>query len=107
MGKAYHLRCENCDWNEVFYLGAGLNDGEAQANEAFLHLLESEHGEEYDAFIRSQEHAGNGIFLFGSTGEGLSVAYEEKFSILSFIVTPPLLYINLYHSFYMLKYNFL
>ena len=40
-----------------------------------------------ESIIRSQEHAGNGIFLFGSTGEGLSVAYEEKFSILSFIST--------------------
>ena len=42
-----------------------------------------------ESIIRSQEHAGNGIFLFGSTGEGLSVAYEEKFSILSFILFTP------------------
>ena len=46
MGKVYHLRCESCDWNEVFYIGVGLNDGEAQANEALLNLLESEHGGE-------------------------------------------------------------
>lgn len=58
MGKVYHLRCESCDWNEVFYIGVGLNDGEAQANEALLNLLESEHGGEYDAFIRTQEHVG-------------------------------------------------
>ena len=58
MGKAYHVKCENCDWSDVFYLGIGLNDGVEQANEALKHILNSEHGAEYDAFIRSQEHAG-------------------------------------------------
>lgn len=51
MGKAYHLRCGSCEWQETFYLGFGKNDGEAQANEALQHLLDSEHG----AFIRSLE----------------------------------------------------
>lgn len=40
-----------------------------------------------ESVVRSQEHAGNGIILFGSTGEGLSLTYEEKLSILSFVST--------------------
>ncbi|MBQ8498237.1 4-hydroxy-tetrahydrodipicolinate synthase [Chlamydia sp.] len=40
-----------------------------------------------EGIVRAQEHAGNGVFLFGSTGEGLSLTYEEKFSILSFVST--------------------
>ncbi len=40
-----------------------------------------------ESVVRSQEHAGNGVFLFGSTGESLSLAYEEKFAALSFVST--------------------
>ena len=32
-----------------------------------------------ESIIRSQEHAGNGIFLFGNTGEGLSVDMKRSF----------------------------
>jgi len=44
VGKAYHLRCSQCGWQETFYLGFGKNDGAAQASEALEQLLGSEHG---------------------------------------------------------------
>lgn len=54
MGKAYHVRCETCRWNDVFYLGKGKNDREKQANEALHYLMESNLREEIDLFIHSQ-----------------------------------------------------
>ena len=58
MGKAYHLCCTDCGWNEVFYLGSGRNDGPQQASEALDELLRSEYGETYRACLDAQDHSG-------------------------------------------------
>jgi len=39
-----------------------------------------------ELFLRFQEAADNGVILFGSTGEGLSLSYEEKKKILKFAI---------------------
>lgn len=40
-----------------------------------------------EACLRRQEEAGNGVILFGSTGEGLSLSFDERKELLTFALS--------------------
>ena len=43
------------------------------------------HFDDLESIVRLQEHAGNGILLLGSTGEGLALGDDEKKSVVEFV----------------------
>ncbi|NBB76002.1 MAG: 4-hydroxy-tetrahydrodipicolinate synthase [Bacteroidetes bacterium] len=43
------------------------------------------HFDDLESIVRLQEHAGNGILLLGSTGEGLALGDDEKKSVVDFV----------------------